>query len=74
MFVLNDDDSESLLNFTVESGEIVIHRVARRFIVRRGGLTGCIVNKGYAGGGERLESGTVAPEVLRERRPVQVQP
>jgi type IV secretion system protein VirB9 len=69
VFVLNDDDTESLLNFTVESGEMVIHRLARRFIVRRGALTGCIVNRGYGGGGARLDSGTIAPEVVRERRP-----
>jgi type IV secretion system protein VirB9 len=68
VFLLNDDDSESLLNFSVTEGVVVVHRVARRFIVRRGGLTGCIVNRGYAGGGERLESGTVTPAVLRERR------
>jgi type IV secretion system protein VirB9 len=65
IFVRNDDGSESLLNFDVESGEIVIHRVARRFILRRGALTGCIVNKGYTGSGERLDSGTVSPAVER---------
>lgn len=71
VFLLNDDDTESLLNFSVEAGVIVIHRTARRFIVRRGGLTGCIVNRGYGGGGERLESGTLAPDVLRERKGAQ---
>jgi type IV secretion system protein VirB9 len=70
VFLLNDDDSESLLNFSVTDGVVVLHRVARRFIVRRGGLTGCIVNRGYGGGGERLESGTVTPAVLRERTTV----
>ena len=65
IFVRNDDGSESLLNFDVESGEIVVHRVARRFILRRGELTGCIVNKGYTGSGERLDSGTVSPAVER---------
>jgi type IV secretion system protein VirB9 len=65
IFVRNDDDSESLLNFSVDAGDIVIHRVARRFVVRRGKLVGCVVNGGYAGGGKRLESGTVAPEVER---------
>ena len=45
-----------------------MHRVAPRLILRRGALTGCIVNKGYAGSGERLDSGTVAPNVQRERR------
>jgi len=65
LFVRNDDDSESLLNFSMDSGDVVIHRVARRFVLRRGKLTGCIVNQGYVGGGSRLESGTVAPGVER---------
>jgi type IV secretion system protein VirB9 len=70
LFVRNDDGSESLLNFSVAEGDVVIHRVARRFIVRRGDLVGCIVNAGFVGAGERLESGTVTPEVIRERREV----
>ena len=65
IFVRNDDGSESLLNFSMDGGDVVIHRVARRFVLRRGNLTGCIVNSGYAGGGLRLESGTVAPDVER---------
>jgi type IV secretion system protein VirB9 len=68
IFVRNDDGSESLLNFDVEEGDVVIHRVARQFILRRGRLTGCVVNKGFAGTGERLESGTLSPDVQRDRR------
>jgi type IV secretion system protein VirB9 len=68
LFVRNDDGTESLLNFSMEDGDVVIHRVAARFILRRGQLTGCVVNKGFSGSGERLQSGTVAPEVQRERR------
>jgi type IV secretion system protein VirB9 len=64
IFVFNDDGSESLLNFSMEAGDVLIHRVARRFIVRR--LTGCIVNQSFAGGATRLESGTVAPDVERK--------
>jgi type IV secretion system protein VirB9 len=65
LFVRNEDESESLLNFSVDSGDVVIHRVAQRFILRRGKLTGCVVNRGFIGGGKRLESGTVAPNVQR---------
>jgi type IV secretion system protein VirB9 len=65
IFVRNDDHSESLLNFSMDEGDLVIHRVARRFVLRRGKLTGCIVNQGYRGGGTRLDSGTVAPAVQR---------
>jgi len=68
IFVRNDDGSESLLNFSIDDGDVVIHRVAARFILRRGKLVGCVVNKGFSGGGERLESGTIAPAVTRERR------
>jgi type IV secretion system protein VirB9 len=72
IFVRNDDGSESLLNFNVQDqdGEVIIHRVARRFTLRRGALTGCIVNKGYNGSGERLNSGTIAPDVQRDRKGV----
>jgi type IV secretion system protein VirB9 len=65
VFVKNDDGTESLLNFSMDAGDVVIHRVARRFILRRGALTACVVNKGYLGSGERLETGTVTPQVLR---------
>jgi len=71
IFVRNDDGSESLVNFTVDRGELVVHRVARQFTVRRGGLKGCIVNQDFSGGGERLGSGTVAPEVERAVKGVQ---
>lgn len=70
IFVRNDDGSESLLNFSIDQGDVLIHRVASRFIVRRGRLTGCIVNKHFVGSGDRLESGTVAPDVTRERKDV----
>jgi type IV secretion system protein VirB9 len=66
IFVKNDDNSESLLNFNVDSDEVVIHRVARRFVLRRGQLVGCIVNQAFEGGGERLKSNTTAPGVQRQ--------
>jgi len=65
IFVRNEDASESLLNFSMDAGDVIIHRVARRFILRRGKLMGCVVNQGYAGSGKRLDSGTVAPNVER---------
>jgi type IV secretion system protein VirB9 len=68
VFVLNEDGSESLLNFSMDGGDLVIHRVAPRLALRRGKLAGCIVNKGYVGSGSRLESGTVSPEVERGSR------
>jgi type IV secretion system protein VirB9 len=68
IFIRSDDGIESLVNFTVDAtnGDVLIHRTARRLILRRGRLTGCITNKGYTGSGERLESGTVSPDVRRD--------
>jgi type IV secretion system protein VirB9 len=65
IFVRNEDGSESLLNFSMDAGDVIVHRVAKQFILRRGKLAGCIVNQGFKGGGERLPSGTVAPNVER---------
>ncbi|QOJ31412.1 MAG: TrbG/VirB9 family P-type conjugative transfer protein [Gammaproteobacteria bacterium] len=66
LFIGNEDGTESLLNFSMDAGDVVIHRLAPRLILRRGRLTGCIVNKGFAGAGQRLESGTVSPLVERD--------
>ena len=65
IFIRNDDGSESLLNFSMDAGDVIVHRVAQRFILRRGKLAGCVLNQGFAGGGTRLDSGTVAPNVER---------
>ena len=68
IFALNEDGSESLVNFDVQAGRVVIQRVARRLIVRRGNLAGCIVDRAFVGGGDRLSSGTIAPNVDRVTR------
>ena len=65
VFVLNDDGSESLVNFSIDEGDVIVQRIARRFILRRGKLVGCIVNEGFLGAGERLKSGTISPAVTR---------
>jgi type IV secretion system protein VirB9 len=65
IFVRNDDGSESLINFSIDQGDVIVQRIARRFILRRGKLIGCIVNEGFLGAGERLKSGTISPAVTR---------
>lgn len=65
IFVLNDDGSEALINFSIDQGDVIVQRIARRFILRRGKLIGCIVNEGFLGAGERLKSGTISPGVTR---------
>jgi type IV secretion system protein VirB9 len=71
IFILNEDGTESLLNFSMDEGDVVLHRIAHRLILRRGSLGGCIVNKGFVGLGERLKSNTVSPGVQRATRGVE---
>ncbi|HLY52982.1 MAG TPA: TrbG/VirB9 family P-type conjugative transfer protein [Steroidobacteraceae bacterium] len=68
IFLGNDDGSESLVNFTVDGGDIVVHRVSRRLIVRRGKLAGCIVNAASDKAGGHVSSGTITPMVERVTR------
>ena len=70
IFVRNDDGTESLVNFSIDRDEVTVHRISRELQVRRGALSGCIVNQAYAGSGEQLRSGTVAPGVERAARSV----
>jgi type IV secretion system protein VirB9 len=65
IFVRNEDGSESLLNFSMDDGDVIVHRVAQRLILRRGKLTGCIVNRRFVGSGERLKSNTTSKDVER---------
>jgi type IV secretion system protein VirB9 len=68
VFVSEPDGGESLVNFHVAQDEIVVHRIARRFVLRRGRLVGCVVNRGFAGSGAALPTGTVSPDVERKVR------
>ena len=69
IFVLGADGRESLVNFSVHRGDVVVQRIVRRLVLRRGKLKGCIVNEAYRGGGARLRSGTVSPNVERVAAP-----
>ncbi|MGE3595775.1 MAG: TrbG/VirB9 family P-type conjugative transfer protein, partial [Dehalococcoidia bacterium] len=59
-----EDGSESLVNFNVEQDELVVHRLARRFVLRRGSLRACIENRGVLAD-QRAASGTVSASVER---------
>jgi type IV secretion system protein VirB9 len=68
IFLRNDDGTESLVNFTVDGSGLIVHRVSRRLIVRRGKLTGCVVNAAFGRAAEHALSGTVTPGVERVTR------
>ena len=68
VFAQNDDGGESLVNFTVRGDTLVVHRIVRRLILRRGKQVGCVVNQAYTGAAERSLSGTTSEGVRREIR------
>lgn len=65
IFLRNEDGSESLVNLTVSGTEAVVHRTGHRLILRRGRLTGCVVNDAFGKAPEHALSGTVMPVVER---------
>lgn len=65
IFLRNEDGSESLVNVTVSGTGVVVHRISRHLYLRRGRLTGCIVNAAFDKAPEHTLSGTVTPLVER---------
>ena len=55
-------------NTTVDANEVVVHRVTRKLVLRRGKLVGCVENRSFDGGGERLEAETLVPGVERQTK------
>jgi type IV secretion system protein VirB9 len=66
IFVENGDATEALINFNIVADEVIVHRIAHRFIVRRGDLVGCIENRQFTGGGKRLSTQTIHQDIARE--------
>lgn len=66
------DGAESLVNSDVEDDVVVIHRLAPRFVLRRGPLVGCVVNRANSASARRASSGTIDDSVHRDT--VEVRP
>ncbi len=50
IYVVNPDGSESLVNTHIDEGNpdvIVVHRIARQFVMRKGNSVACIFNQSY---------------------------
>lgn len=66
VFVRDPEGGEALVNFSVRGTEMILHRVAEKFVLRRGRLRGCVWNRAFDGGGEARESQTIVPGTKRE--------
>ncbi|MDH0794610.1 TrbG/VirB9 family P-type conjugative transfer protein [Stenotrophomonas maltophilia] len=68
IFTVADDGSEVLANSRTASDDpetIIVQRVAKRFVFRRGQTVGCAVNKGFSPHGPALQTGTIDEGVQR---------
>lgn len=66
IFVINEDGSESLANRTVEGGKVVVHMLARKFVLRKGKSVTCVFNETFDPIGVENTSGSTVPNVHRE--------
>ena len=66
IYAVDSQGNESLINANVEGNQIVIHRVFRKLILRKGNYVACLVNKGFDfDSGKDNTTGTIAPDVQR---------
>jgi type IV secretion system protein VirB9 len=54
VFAAEEDGSESMVNSHLDGDWLVIHRLARRFVLRTGSLVGCVEDRAQTGHGSRL--------------------
>ena len=65
IYVESSAGEESLVNSHVEGDTVIIHRLARRFVLRRGREVACVVNRGSEIQEQRADGGTLDPNILR---------
>ncbi len=68
VYVVNPDDSESLVNTHIDperSDTIVVHKVARQMVLRKGASVACIFNKTYDPDGIGNPAGTTVRGIER---------
>ena len=68
IYLERERGDESLVNTTVKGDTIVVQRLAGRFVLRKGGEVGSLLNASYDAVGEVNETGTISPAVERETK------
>ena len=66
IYIENPDGTESLVNSHVEGDVIILHKVAEKFVLRKGNLVACVFNRSYDDNGITNERGTTIPGVKRQ--------
>lgn len=66
VYAVDDEGIESLINTNVKGNEIVVQRMVRKLVLRKGKAVACVVNKSFdLDGGRDNTTGTVASDVER---------
>lgn len=66
IYAVDESGAEALINTNVVGNRIVVQRVVRKLILRKGTYVACLVNKSFdLDGGKDNTTGTVAPTVER---------
>jgi type IV secretion system protein VirB9 len=65
IFIVNEDGSESLINRSVEGDTVVIHALAKKFVLRKGNSVACVFNESFDAVGLGNATGTTIPGVER---------
>jgi type IV secretion system protein VirB9 len=66
VYIENPDGTESLVNTHVEGDVIVLHKIASKFVLRKGKLVSCVFNRSYDPNGVTNTTGTTVPGVSRQ--------
>lgn len=64
-FVIESDGTEAIADFHMEGDTMVIHQVAKRFLLRRGNLVAGITNKNPVTAAQQSPTGTASDKVNR---------
>ncbi len=68
IYVVNSDGSESLVNTNIDPNDkdtIIIHKIAKQFVLRKGHAVVCVFNKSYDVNGISNHTGTTSSTVRR---------
>ena len=68
VYVVNPDGSESLVNTSIDPTQpdtIVVHKIARQFVLRKGNSVACVFNESFDANGITNTAGTTIPGVER---------
>jgi type IV secretion system protein VirB9 len=68
IYIVNSDGSESLVPKSVEGNLVLVHAIAPKLVLRRGGDVLCLFNEGWTPEGINPGSGTTSPSVVRQVR------